>query len=276
MKYNLIPSDNTDNSDKIYIYILPASFESSSYFAAYPEFRVDDILAGKIIIQIFEGCSSNAIEEIETKLKDLLQKKYEKYAERINTFFTVGLGIFILGIINWVIPDPLPLVDELLFTIGGGITAWKAWNDRKIKLPALAEQTYRYGYDNFKPEVETDSILTTIYKSIRCKIDPQEAGDVNKGMDTIEIESLWMTKYLNIQDLVLSGKSDFGDLIRVLESVLFVKKIIKLEKRNQGKKLRQRLLNLRQEVIKKTGISQDVLAVYTEFYRAYVNYQADD
>lgn len=275
MKYHLTPSRNADNSDPIYIFLLPTSFEGSSYSIAYPDFRVADILAGKIIIRIFEGCSSNAIEEIETKLKELLQEKYNKYAERINTFFTAGLGVFILGIINWVIPDPLPLVDELLFTIGGGLTAWKAWNDRKIKLPVLAEQTYRYGYDNFKPEVETDSILTTIYKSIRCKLDPQEAGDVTKGMDSIEIESLWMTKYLNIQDLLISGNSDFGDLIRVFEVVLYVKKIIKLEKRKQSQRFRRRLLNLRQEVIKKTGINQDALAVYTEFYRSYLNYQAD-
>lgn len=275
MKYHITPSQNTDSSDIFYIFLLPTSFEGSSYSIAYPECKVEDILAGRLSIRKFDGCSSNAIIEINTELKERLKKKHLKYAEHLNTFFTAGVCVFILGIINWVIPDPLPLVDELLFTIGGGITAWKAWNDRKIKLPALAEQTYRYGYDKFKPEVETDSILTAIFKSIRCKIDPQEDGDVTKGMDTIEIESLWITKYLNIQDLVFSGNSDFGDLIIVLESVLFVKKIIKLEKRRQGKRLRRRLLNLKQEVIKKTGINQDVLAVYTEFYRLYLIFQAE-
>lgn len=275
MKYNLIPSVEINDSDNLFIYVLPSSFGGSSYSIVYPECKVEDILTERLFIRKFDGCSLNAILDITTELKERLKKNHLKYSERLNTFFTAGLGVFILGIINWVIPDPLPLVDELLFTIGGGITAWKAWNDRKVKLPALAEQTYRYGYDNFKPEVETDGTLTTIFKSIRCKIDPQEAGDVTKGMDAIEIESLWMTKYLNIQDLVLSGNSDFGDLIRVLESILFVKKIIRLEKRKQSQRLRRRLINLKQEVIKKTGINQDVLAVYTEFYRAYLNYQAE-
>jgi len=271
MKYNLIPTKKAKDPDLKYIYILPASFESSSYSIAYPDCQAEDILAQKICIRIFDGCSPGAIDDIESKLKDVLKEKHQKYIGRLNTLFTAGIGVFILGIINWVIPDPLPLVDELLFTVGGGIIAWKAWNDRKIKLPALTEQTYRYGYDNFKPEVEKDTILTTIYKSIRCKIDPQKAGDVTKGMDTIEIETLWMIKYLNIQDLVLSGNLDLGDLIRVLESVLFVKKIIRLEKRYQSKRLRRRLLNLKQEVISKTGINQDVLAVYTEFYKLYLN-----
>ncbi len=276
MKYNLIPSGEIKNSDNLFIYVLPTSIEDSSYSIAYPECKVEDILAGRLTIRKFDGCSSKAILEITTELKERLKKKQLKYSERLNTFFTAGIGILILGIVNWAIPDPLPLVDELIFTVVGGITAWKAWKDRKVKLPVLAEQTYRYGYDNFKPDVETDIILTTIFKSIRCKIDPQEAVDVTKGMDSIEIESLWMTKYLNIQDLVLSGNSDFGDIVRVFESVLFVKKIIRLEKRKQNKRLRRRLINLKQEITNKTGINEDILAVYIEFYRSYLNYNAVD
>jgi len=275
MKYNLIPSGGINNSDNIFIYVLPGSFEGSSFSIAYPKYKVEDILAGRLVIRKFDGCSSDAILEINTELKERLKVKHLKYVERLNTFFTAGIGLLILGIVNWIIPDPLPLVDELIFTVAGGITTWKAWNDRKVKLPVLEEQTYRYGYDNFKPDVETDIILTAIFKSIRCKIDPKEAGDVTTGMDTIEIESLWMTKYLNIQDLVLSGNSDFGDLVRVFESVLFVKKIIKLEKKIQSKRLRRRLKTLKQEIFSKTGINQDALAVYTEFYRLYIVKQAE-
>lgn len=275
MKYKLIPSGERDNSNPLFIYVLPTSFEGSSFSIAYPECKVEDILAGRLSIREFDGCSTEAILEITAELKERLKKKHLKYSERINTFFTAGMGILVLGIVNWVIPDPLPLVDELLFTIVGGIMAWKAWKDRKVKLPLLAEQTYRYGYNNFKPDVESDIILTTIFKSIRCKIDPKESGDLNKDMDSIEIESLWMSKYLNIQDLVLSGNSDFGDLIRVLESVLFLKKIVKLEKRIQNRRLRRHLTNLKQEICNNTGINHDILAVYIEFYRLYLVKQAE-
>ena len=222
MNYNLIPSVNADNSDIIYIYILPSSFEGSSYSIAYPDYKTEDILAGKISIRIFDGCSLDALKEIEDKLKERLQKKHVKYAERLNTLFTAGIGVLILGIINWIVPDPLPLVDELLFTIGGGLTAWKAWNDRKTKLPALAEQTWRYAYEGVRPEVETDSILTAIFKSIRCRIDPSAAGEVVNGLDAIEIESLWMTRYLNIQDLAASIDSGISLIWRgVWNSILF-------------------------------------------------------
>lgn len=278
MKYNLIPSGNTDSSDTIYIYVLPSSFEGSSYSIAYPDIKAEDIFNGRISIRTFKGCSSDALKEIEAELKERLQKKHIKYAERLNTLFTAGIGVLILGIINWVIPDPLPLVDELLFTIGGGLTAWKAWNDRRLKLPALVEQTYRYGYEGVRPEVETDSILTAIFKSIRCRIDPSAAGELIDALDNIEIESLWMTRYLNIQDLLASKESNpsrLEDLIDVIERVLTVKEIVKLEERTQSKRVRARLHRIKQETIRKTGITHDALAVYCEFYRAFGNYSGE-
>ncbi len=267
-----------DGSDIIYIYILPSSFEGSSYSIAYPDCKTEDILNGRIAIRTFAGCSSDALKEIEAELKERLLKKQEKYTERLNIFFAGGIGVLILGVINWVVPDPLPLVDELLFTIGGGLTAWKAWNDRRIKLPALAEQNLRYSYEGGRPEVETDSILTAIFKSIRCRIDPSAAGEVVDGLDAIEIESLWMTRYLNIQDLVASrgsGISGFEDLMNVIERVLTVRKIVKLEERSQSKSVRARLHRLRQETIRKTGISYDALTVYCEFYRTFGKYSAE-
>lgn len=270
MKYNLIPSGNKENSDIIYIYVLPASYEGFSYSIAYPDFKAEDILSRKIIIRTFDGCSQDALSEIEDKVKEILQKRHLKYVERLNTLFTAGVGVFILGVINWVIPDPLPLVDELLFTIGGGITAWKAWNDRKVKLPVLMEQTYRYSYEGGRPEVETDSILSAIFKSIRCKVDPLTAEEKIEGLDTIEIESLWMTRYLNPHDLVASEESSASsleDLIRIIERVFPVKALVKMEGKKQSPKIRGRLQNIKQEVINKTGVSDDALAVYIEFYR---------
>lgn len=272
MKYNLIPSVNREKSDRIYIYILPSSFEGSSYSIAYPDCRAEYILEQKIGIRIFDGCSTEALTDIKNSLKEVLKKNQLKYIERLNTFFTAGIGVFILGIINWVIPDPLPLVDELLFTLGGGVTAWKAWKDRKIKLPDLVDQTFRYGYEGSSPEVETDSLLTLIFKSIRCKIDPLSAGEKIESMDSIEIESLWMTKYLNIQDLpglVKSSNYDLADLIQVVERIFPVKKLVKLEAKKQTPKIRNRLKICKQETIKKTGVTDSALTVYIEFYKFY-------
>ena len=270
MKYNLIPSGNVNSSGTIYIYILPSSFEGSSYSIAYPDFKAEDILSRKIIIRTFDGCSPDALSEIEDKVKEILQKRRLKYVERLNTLFTAGIGVFILGVINWVIPDPLPLVDELLFTVGGGITAWKAWNDRKVKLPVLIEQTYRYSYEGGRPEVETDSILSAIFKSIRCRVDPLAAGEKIEDLDTIEIESLWLTRYLNKQDLLASEESSTSsleNLFRIIEKVFPVKVLVKLERKKQSPKIRGRLQKLKQEAINKTGVSDDALAIYIEFYR---------
>ncbi len=278
MKYHLVPSGIGNDLDIKYIYILPSSFEGSSYSIAYPDIKVEDILKGGITIRIFDGCSSNALKEIEDRLKERVREKHVKYSERLNTLFTAGIGVLILGIINWVIPDPLPLVDELLFTIGGGLTAWKAWNDRKLKLPALVEQTYRYGYEGERPEVETDSILTAIFKSIRCRIDPLAAGEVLDGLDAIDIDSLWMTRYLNIQEMIqsgVSGISGFENLITVIEKVFPIKKLINLGKKKQSSRVRDRLQNLKQETNMNTGASDDALAVYCEFYRTFGNYSTE-
>ncbi len=278
MKYNLIPSGEINNSVRLFIYVLPASFDGSSYSIAYPECKIEDILVGRLTIRIFDGCPPEAILEITSELKERLKKKQLKYSERINTFFTAGIGILILGIINWIIPDPLPLVDELIFTVVGGITVWKAWKDKKVKLPLLTEQTYRYGYDNFKPDVETDSILTTIFKSIRCRIDPLASGEIIDGLDPIEIESLWMIRYFNIQDLIASGvfnTSGLEDLADVIDRVLTVKKLVKLEERKQSKRGRSRLHRIKQDTIRKTGISRKALEVYIEFYRVFLNYSVE-
>lgn len=278
MKYNLIPSENADSSDTIFIYVLPSSFEGSLYSIACPDIQAEDILNGRIVIRIFDGCSSDALKEIEAELIERLQKKHVKYAERLNILFTAGIGVLILGIINWIVPDPLPLVDELLFTIGGGLTVWKAWNDRRIKLPALVEQTWRYTYEGRRPEVETDNTLTALFKSIRCRIDPSATGELIDALDNIEIESLWMTRYLNIQDLVASGESNtsgFEDLVDVIDRVLTLRKTVKLEERTQSKRVRARLHRIKQETIRKTGITHDALAVYCEFYRAFRDYSAE-
>ncbi|MCF6335795.1 MAG: hypothetical protein L3J12_08645, partial [Spirochaetales bacterium] len=163
MRYNLVPSGNTDNSDISYIYVLPSSFEGSYDSIVYTQFKDTDSLAGKLSVQVFSGCSPDALTEIAEELKDRLQKKQIKYTDRLNTIFTMGIGIFILGIINWVIPDPLPFVDELFFTLGGGIMAWKTWSARRNKLPVLVGQIHRYAYNGGRPEVEKNNILNTIF-----------------------------------------------------------------------------------------------------------------
>jgi hypothetical protein len=212
--------------------------------------------------------------EIEAELKEKLKKNHLKYAERLNTLFSTGIGFTILGIINWIIPDPLPLVDELLFTIGGSLMAWKAWNDRKVKLPLLIDQNYRYGYDGVSPDVEADSILTLLFKSIRCKIDPKRTGEMIEGMDKIEIESLWMTRYLNLQDHLTSGEfntTELEQLIKVIEKVPGLKKVVKREFKQKSRRSRLHLNSLKKEIIRKTGITSDAMEVYIEIYRIIEN-----
>ncbi len=270
MKYNLVPSSKAESPNIKYIYILPSSSEGSEYSIVYPDLKAEDIIARKIIISIFDGCSGDALNDIESILKDLLHKKQLKYMERLNTILTAGVGVFILGIINWLIPDPLPFIDELLFSAGGGLTVWKALKDRKVKLPELVDKIYRYRYEGGSQEVEADPFLTLIFKSIRCKLDPLAAGEQIDGMDSIEVESLWMTRYLNIQDisgLIEAGPSKFADLMHVIERVFPVRKLAKLEDKKQTQKIQSHLETCRQETINKTGITNSALAVYIEFYR---------
>jgi hypothetical protein len=273
MKYNLIPSGNTSKKDSIFIYILPSGFEKSSYLIAYPDFAPEDILAGRISIRTFEGCSTEAFEEIKVELKGRLRKKYEKYLENINTLFTLGLGFFILGIIDWVIPDPVLFIDELVLMIFGGFTAWKSWRGKKEKLPMLKNKIDHYNYNSMYPKIGTDTILTSIFKAIRCKIDPIGAVEIVDGMDEIEIESLWMTRYLNIQDLSAAADiSGIKELLRVIKKVFLLRRLLKLEGKKQNKWIRSQFLNLEQQTESNTGILPEVLAVYLEFYKLSLTY----
>ncbi|RKX80785.1 MAG: hypothetical protein DRP58_12735 [Spirochaetes bacterium] len=274
MKYNIVPSGKAEDPDLQYIYIFPTSFEGSEYSVAYPECKAEDILAQKISIRTFSGCSPDAVTDIENRLQEVLKKKQLKYIEQLNTLFTAGIGVFVLGIINWAIPDPLPFIDELVFTIGGGFVAWKAWNNRKRKLPKLVEQIFRYGYEGRGLEVEADSFISLLYKSIRCKIDPLTAGEHIEGMDSIEIETLWLTRYLNNQENSDSEKysiPNLKNLILVMERVFSVEKLSKLIVKKQTQKIRNRLKICKQDTMKKTGITDSALTVYIEFYKFYKN-----
>ena len=81
-----------------------------------------------------------------------------------------------------------------------------------------------------------------------------------------------------MQDLAASGGSGISgleDLMNITRRVLTVRKIVKLEKRTQSKSVRARLHRMKQETIRKTGITHDALAVYCEVYRTFGNYSAE-
>jgi hypothetical protein len=275
MKYNLVPSGNASDPDIKYIYILPSSFEASHYSIAYPSCKTEDILNRKIIIRTYKGCSPQALGEIKSKLKKILRNQQTISTDKVNMKLTFGIGVFILGIVNWFIPDPLPFIDELLFTLGGGLLTWKSWSSRRTKLPLLEEQIYRFVYNGGIPEVEMDGVLSIIFKAIKCKHNPLSSDEKVEGLDSIELESLWITRYLNLQDHILSGNILFLNLkklMQVLEKVFPIKKLVKIESINKNRKIRERIKNLKQDVIEQTGISENALAVYIELYRTSLSF----
>ena len=153
--------------------------------------------------------------------------------------------------------------------------AWKGGSDIKRKLPLLTDKVNRFSYNKSSIKVDADKSLTVIYQAIKCKTDPLKAGENIQGLDRIEIESLWITKYMDINELksdTIPGRNKLQEFIDVLIRTLPVQAIVRIENRKNNRKGLEKLKN---KTIREAGITSDALAVYVEFYRSYLNYHTE-
>ncbi|MBA7689656.1 hypothetical protein ES703_98164 [subsurface metagenome] len=110
------------NSEAV-IYIIPVSSDPGAYRVIYPHnlgkklFQL--VIKNNLSIKMFEGCSEGALPAVKKKLVEMLNQWLERYSVQMNSLFLVGVALTILGLIDWTFPDPLPLVDELVFTVLG-------------------------------------------------------------------------------------------------------------------------------------------------------------
>ena len=258
------------------IYIIPVSSECDEYRVIYPDTLEKKILQllyhDDLIIKQFSRCTPEAAYAVKQKLKDLVRRRLEEYKARGLYMFFGGIGLAVLGILSWTFPDPLLLVDEIAFTVGGGILTFFGAKFRKQKLPLFREvaQVVEARVESF--EEKDDPLLSRIFESIRAKEDPKGiTGSDSAQIDQIDAESLWLVDYLNVREMVESQKvstDDVANLLVSLQDVIPLRQIATLEKSGPYAKSKQRAKRKREHVADRYGLSDDAITVYCELYKS--------
>jgi hypothetical protein len=260
------------------IYVIPVSSDPEDYRIIYPNTlkkNIVELLLDKAIqIMAFESCSENAVWDVREYLKNQLEQKNERHSSRINTGFICGIGLAVLGLLNFTFPDPLPLIDELLMMIGGGVWAFRSARAKRL-LPQFRERVQQA--ENWVRDLEafSDPLLTRIYGSVKAKQEPQQQDLEQTTLDRIEAESQWFVKYLNIRDMIESESvttDEVREVIEALEDIIPLKTLVRLERSYERSGMPVRLKRLRDKVKSQLEMSDDALAVYCGFYRSACEY----
>jgi len=129
MKYRMlrIEHEDTGDSDDCVIYVMPAGSNPLENCIVYDE-RLEKELKSLLLTHPYSiALYSKAPVDTGKRIRDRLIGMAEKVLERMNnrgrSLFVLGVGIGVLGLINWVIPDPLPVIDEVVLTFGGAALA---------------------------------------------------------------------------------------------------------------------------------------------------------
>jgi hypothetical protein len=256
------------------IYIIPLNRDPSRYQVLIPsrlsKNLLDLLIQDKLVIRRYGGCPPEAIASIKAQLGRSCTQRPSRYSIRLNQILVAGTVLVVLGIINFTLPDPLPLADEILMLGGGAGIGIIGYRNRRKVLPLLRDKSERAlkGLDNL--ECPDDILLTRIHEAIRAR--GATGGDpaAKEPRDPFEFEARWLVEYLDLQQLVESQAittEHLGSLLEVLSNAFPLGKFLSLERklRSNPKDLRTR--TARDRIAERYGLSADALTVYAEFYR---------
>ena len=265
--------------EKSRIFIIPLSTDPDHFIIIYPVISIskaDKILAKGININRFEERSEEAVIKIKEELLGKLQMKMKKSKIKADNIFISGVTIAVLGVINWVIPDPMPLVDEIILTFGGAGIALLGVQRKRKKVPTLQQKVDDIITRINNAETEINPLLAQIYKSICVKADPSiDTKNSSDSIDPIDVESRWLVEFINIENLITSDRistAEVHDTFKVLSKLIPFKRLIKLEKQIGTANGKKNFKLLQLKTCDKTGMTHDALTVYYEFFKSYENY----
>ena len=295
MKYKLLKSEKLPvaYTEKRIIYIIPLSSSHKNFAVIYPAIPAGSLLRSllddKVELHRFKGCPDIAIEKVKQALGDLIHKELKEASAKQSTMWVMGIVLIGLGVINFIFPDPIILLDEILIIAGGG---WMLASGIKLKKIHTTLKNRKNDIEkkiNDLPVFE-DPLCSGIFASIQAKDELiikefKEDFSIESLKDRIEVEARWYVDYINIEELI-SGKhiqkADVRNIMNGIDCIVPLKKIVYLEKNINKKmiknkntlKLSQKLKNIKKQIIQKCGFSDDALTVYSEFYKSALDYFA--
>jgi hypothetical protein len=255
------------------IYVLPTSADPAQHRVLSPagldRKLVDAALQGKLSVHVFGGCPKETCRVVRGQLVRQCRRRAESYGTRLGRLAMAGAILAALGLINWVLPDPIPLADELLLTFGGAGLAYYAYTQRRKSLAGLRAKVEQAVQQLEALAPVPDPLLGRIYRAIRARSSPP-GGDGRSAANSVEAESAWLVEHLDLHSLVERGRVSRPDLQRLvgaLEDSLPIGRVGALERRLRRQPLDRRARRAVERLARRLDMSRDAITVYAEFYR---------
>ena len=256
------------------IYIIPLSENPSQYQVLTPsrlsKSLLDLLFQDKLVIRRFADCPAEAIANIKAQLGRGCTQQPSRYSVRTNQLLVAGTLLAVLGIINFALPDPMPLADELLMLGGGAGIGIVAYRNRRKVLPLLRDKTERAVKRLDDLECPDDILLTRIHEAIRARSTTSGEAAAQEAVDPFELESRWLVEYLDLQQLIdskITTLEDLDSLLAVLSNAFPLSRFLSLERKLRKNPKDGRARMARDRMAERYGLSADAFTVYTEFYR---------
>ncbi len=256
------------------IYIVPLSSDPSRYQVLIPTNLSKDLLdlliQDRLVIRQFDRCPKEAVANVTAQLQQSCTQRPLRYSSRMNQLIVLGTVLFVLGIINWTFPDPLPLIDEILMIGGGAGVGIAGYVSRRKNLSLLQNKTSKAAHRLSEIECVDDPLLTRIHEAIRAKSSPGSDRSGKELVDLFELESEWLVKYLDLQRLLDSNAvtiRDLSCLLDVLSNAFPLPRFLSMEQKLRRDPTDRRARRARDNLAQRCGLSGDAFTVYSEFYR---------
>jgi hypothetical protein len=256
------------------IYVMPLSADPEQFRVLCPsnlrKKLLDLAVQDRLSLRVYAGCPVEAAVLVREQLSRQCNRDADRYGSRLNRLAATGAALAVLGLVNWVLPDPIPFADELLLTAGGAGLAYYGLATRRRNLPQLRRKVEVAERQLGALTPVEDVLLGRIYKSIRAKTSPDLRSGIEGTVDLVEAESAWLVEDLDLRSLVESGAaapSDLRHLMEVLGDAVPLGRIAALDRRLRRRPADRRARGALERLAGRLGMSRDALTVYGEFYR---------
>jgi len=256
------------------IYIVPLSLDPSRYQVLIPanlsKNLLDLLIQDRLAIRQFSRCPKDAAATVIAELGRRCTRGPSRYSTRMNQLIVLGTALFVLGIINWTFPDPLPLIDEILMIGAGAGVGLAGYVSRRKNLPLLQNKTGKAAQRLSHLDCVDNPLLTRIHEAIRAKSSPDYDRSEKEDIDLFELESEWLVKHLDLQRLLDSDAvtiRDLSCLLDVLSNAFPLPRFLLTEQKLRRDPTNKRARRAREDLAQRYGLSGDAFTVYAEFYR---------
>ncbi len=256
------------------IYVLPLSAQPNLYrvlcTASLGKKLLDLAIQNKLAVLVYEGCPAEAETAVLAELLRLCLDEPKRYGSRLTQLVLAGGALAAVGLINWIFPDPIPLADEMLMTVGGAGLACLGLVQRRRNLPLLRAKAAAAAQGLKALTPLADVFLSRIYKAIRARSCPDLDGRDSGEVDPVAAESSWLVEHLDLREALERGEGtaeELGRLVGVLEDALPLRRIAAAQRRLRINPADRRARKALYRLAARLGMSRDALTVYSEFYR---------